>query len=68
MFSLPTSLPLLKVPSVSTTIASGARLVFEYGGGGGGGDMRLGIKAHENVNLKSLSSCVLYKRTRPRRF
>ena len=51
MFSLPTSLPLLKVPSVSTTIASGARLVFEYGGGGGGGDMRLGIKAHENVNL-----------------
>lgn len=37
MFSLPTSLPLLKVPSVSTTIASGARLVFEYGGGGGGG-------------------------------
>lgn len=48
MFSLPTSLPLLKVTSVSTTIASGARLLFEYGGRG---DMRLGIKAHENVNL-----------------
>lgn len=50
MFSLPSSLPLLKVPSESTTIASGARLVFKYGGGGRG-DMRLGIKAHENVNL-----------------
>ena len=42
-----------RVSSESTTIArtAGVRVRGRAGGGGGCGDMRLGIKAHENMNL-----------------